>query len=368
MNWQTFLENNLTTAEDLRSPLKLTDEEYENIRQEIACYPMSVTKYYFSLINPDDPDDPIRKLAIPTGNTILPDGELDTSGEAGNTVLQGMQHKYAETVLILTTADCAMFCRHCFRRRLVGKSDEEIAVDIDAIADYIQAHPSINNVLLSGGDSFLLPTEEIADWLRKLAALPQLDFIRFGTRTPVTFPQRILGDYALLELLASYRQQKQLYVVTHFNHPREITPESQAAVRALRGAGVIVKNQTVLLRGINDDPEVLAELLRKITSIGVVQHYIFQCRPVKGVKSQFQVPIVRGSDIVQKALAKQNGLGKSADYTMSHVKGKVRILGRNQNGEMIFQFRQAKNAENIGRIFSRKLDGTETWLPDDFEI
>ena len=137
MNWQTFLENNLTTAEDLRSPLKLTDEEYENIRQEIACYPMSVTKYYFSLINPDDPDDPIRKLAIPTGSTILPDGELDTSGEACNTVLQGMQHKYAETVLILTTADCAMFCRHCFRRRLVGKSDEEIAEDIDAIADAI---------------------------------------------------------------------------------------------------------------------------------------------------------------------------------------------------------------------------------------
>ena len=224
MNWQTFLGDNLTTAEDLRSPLKLTDEEYENIWKEIACYPMSVTKYYFSLINPDDPDDPIRKLAIPTGSTILPDGELDTSGEAGNTVLQGMQHKYAETVLILTTADCAMFCRHCFRRRLVGKSNEEIAVDIDAIAEYIRAHPSINNVLLSGGDSFLLPTEEIADWLRKLAVLPQLDFIRFGTRTPVTFPQRILGDYALLELLASYRQQKQLYVVTHFNHPREITP------------------------------------------------------------------------------------------------------------------------------------------------
>lgn len=368
MNWQTFLKNNLTTADELREPLNLTPQEYENIQNEIECFPMSVTKYYFSLIDPNDPNDPIRKLAVPTGKSILPDGDLDTSGEQSNTVLQGLQHKYAETVLILTTADCAMFCRHCFRRRLVGKSSEEVAVDIDAIATYILEHPKINNVLLSGGDSFLLPTEEIAEWLKKLSALEQLDFIRFGTRTPVTFPQRILGDYELLEVLASYQQKKQLYVVTHFNHPREITPESEAAIRALRKSGVIVKNQTVLLRGINDNPEILSELLGKITSIGIVQHYIFQCRPVKGVKSQFQVPLLEGSDIVQKALAMQNGLGKSADYTMSHVKGKIRILGKNDKDELVFQFKQAKDPRRIGEIFCRKMGKDDTWLPNDFHV
>ena len=368
MNWQTLLRNNLTTADDLRKPLHLSRQEYESIREEISLFPMSVTRYYFSLIDPNDPDDPIRKLAIPSGKTVLSDGNLDTSGEIGNTVLQGMQHKYAETAVILTTADCAMFCRHCFRRRLVGKTDEEIAVDIDAIETYIRDHPQISNVLLSGGDPFLLPTKEIEKWLRRLTRLNQLDFIRFGSRTPVTFPQRITWDYRLLEILNSYCFQKQIYLVTHFNHPKEITRESTAAIQALRKAGIVLKNQTVLLKGVNDDPGVLARLLKEITALGVVQHYIFQCRPVKGVKSQFQVPLLEGSDIVQKALAKQNGLGKAADYTMSHFTGKIRILGRSGEDEMIFQYKQAKDPDNIGRIFTRRIDQSDTWLPDEFSL
>lgn len=368
MNWQDIIKTNVTTAEELREPLRLSPTELESIRKEIELFPMSVTRYYLSLIDPDDPEDPIRKMAIPSGHFELTDGELDTSGEGSNTKLQGLQHKYQETVMVLTTPDCAMYCRHCFRRRLVGKASDEIARDMNGIRDYIAAHPQISNVLLSGGDAFMQPTERIGRWLETLTPLEQLDFIRFGTRTPVTFPQRILTDPALLDTLQKFQEKKQIYVVTHFNHPKEITPESKAAVKALQQIGVVVKNQTVFMRGINDDPAVLSALLKHISSLGIVQHYIFQCRPVKGVKSRFQVPISEGSDIIQRALARQNGLGKSADYTMSHVTGKIRILGKADDGRMFFQYKQAKDPAMIGRIFSMALADDATWLPEKFDI
>ena len=363
MNWQQLISENLTTADELRAPLRLSQEEYESIRSESERFPMSVTKYYLSLIDPFDPNDPIRRMAIPSGRTVLTDGALDTSGEQGNTKQKGVQHKYRETVLVLTTADCATYCRHCFRRRLVGKATDEIALDPGAVAAYVRAHPEINNVLLSGGDAFLLPTERIEAWLFALSAIDRLDFIRLGTRTPVTFPQRILTDPALCDLLSAYARKKQLYAVTHFNHPREFTPESTAAIRALKQAGVTVKNQTVLLRGVNDDAKTLASLLRNVTAQGMVQHYIFQCRPVRGVKSAFQVPIKEGLSIVQEALAVQNGLGK-ADYTMSHVTGKIRILGTAPGGETVFQYKTAKDPKRIGRIFTLPLTDSDTWLPD----
>ena len=367
MKWQEMIRENITTAEQLCEPLHLSGEEYEHIRDEIELFPMSVTRYYMSLIDPEDADDPIRKMAIPSGGVILTDGVLDTSGESDNTKIRGLQHKYAETVMILTTHDCAMFCRHCFRRRLVGKGTDEIAADPDAIAAYIQEHPKISNVLLSGGDSFMMSTGRIRLWLEKLSALKQLDFIRFGTRTPVTFPYRILEDPELISVLETYQKRKQIYVVTHFNHPREITPESTAAVRMLQKTGIVVKNQTVLMQGINDDPEILGALLRQVSSLGIVQHYIFQCRPVRGVKSRFQVPIIRGNEIVQKALAMQNGLGKSADYTISHVTGKIRILGQKETGEMVFQYKQAKDPAKIGQLFTLRLENDTSWLPDQVE-
>lgn len=364
MDWQTIIKDNVTTAEELRDILKLSQEEYEQIREEISLFPMSVTRYYLSLIDPDDPADPIRRMAVPSAKSQLLDGELDTSGELSNTKITGLQHKYSQTALVLTTPQCAMYCRHCFRRRLVGVEGEEARAQVGSVAAYVQAHPEITNVLLSGGDSFLLPTEKIEEWLAALCDLDQLDFIRFGTRTPVTFPQRILEDPGLTQLLARYCKKKQIYVVTHFNHPGELTEEAVSAVRELQGAGVVVKNQTVLLRGVNDDPAVLGLLLRKLTATGIVAHYIFQCRPVKGVKSIFQVPFGEGLQIVQEANAMQNGLGKVADYTMSHVTGKIRILGRGSGGRLIFQYKQAKDPSMIGKMMAGDVADLK-WLPDD---
>ena len=364
MDWQEIIRDNVTTAEELRAVLKLSDEEYRNIRDEAALFPMSVTRYYLSLIDPDDPDDPIRKMAVPSGKTVLLEGEFDTSGEKSNTVSRGLQHKYAQTVLALTTQKCAMYCRHCFRRRLVGLETEETADDIAAAAAYIKAHPEVSNILLTGGDAFLLTTDQIEAWLEHTAGLPQLSFVRFGTRTPVTFPQRILLDPSLCDVLRKYGKKKQIYVITHFNHPKEMTEESERAIRMLQDAGVVVKNQTVLMRGINNDAEILGTLLKKLTSWGIVPHYIFQCRPVKGVKSLFQVPFGEGLSIVQKANAMQNGLGKAADYTMSHVTGKIRILGRLSDGRLLFQYKQAKDPSMIGKILAGDA-GELTWLPDD---
>ena len=368
MNWQALLKENINHVDQLCEALGLSTEEQQRIKTESDMFPMSVSKYYFSLIDKDDPNDPIRKMSIPSGDTILLDGELDTSGEHSNTKLQGLQHKYTQTVLILTTSNCAMYCRFCFRRRLIGLESEEIAQDIDAVVSYIKEHPQISNVLLSGGDAFLMTTERIKQWLSELTTLEQLDFIRFGTRMPVTFPQRILSDPELTQVLETFGKKKQLYVITHFNHPKEITAESKAAVKALQDAGVVVKNQTVLMRDVNDDPEVLASLLKNLTAIGVVPHYLFQCRPVKGVKSHFQVPLQEGLQIAQDALALQNGLGKGIDYTLSHITGKIRVLGTDDHGRMLFQYKQAKDARNIGRIFSMDIKPDQTWLPDQIEF
>ena len=364
MSWQTHIAHNVKTVEELAEVLQLSNDEVATISEEAEHFPFSIPHYYLSLIDKNDPDDPIRKMCVPT-TSISDDGELDTSGEHSNTVMQGVQHKYRQSVLVLTSQNCVMYCRHCFRRRMVGVTEEEIATDPAAVAEYVKAHPEVNNCLLTGGDSFALSTPKIKAWLEALRDLPQLDFIRLGTRIPVVFPERITSDPELLDVLHGCRGVKQLYVITHYNHPREITPESAAAIHALQECDVVVKNQAVLLKGINDDPETLSALLRGLTSMGVVPHYIFQCRPVKGVKSHFQVPIVEGSRIVNEARAMQNGLGKSCDYTMSHKTGKIRIIGLNDDGAMVFQYVQAKDPARIGKVFTRVLPDDVTWFDDD---
>lgn len=333
----------------------------EKILKEAEMYPMSVPQYYDGLINPKDPDDPIRKMAIPSG--FYSDGLADQSGEASNTVLPGVQHKYKQTLLVLTSAQCAMYCRFCFRRRFVGTEQEAICRNPEDVVNYIKLHPEVTNVLLSGGDALMQDTKNIAKWLDALTEIPQLDFIRIASRAPVTLPDRILLDENLLSELRMACKKKQIYLVTHFNHVREFSKQSRMAITALQECGVVVKNQTVLLKGVNDNAKTLGDLLRFVTREGIVQHYIFQCRPVIGTANQFQVPIREGLEIVNEANAMQNGLGKPADYTMSHKTGKIRILGESEKtGYLVFQYKQAKNEKDIGRIFIRPIAKGQTWL------
>jgi KamA family protein len=362
--WQEELADNVTDVGELSKIFLFSDEELAGMRDVTNFFPMSIPRYYLGLIDPDDPADPIRKMCIPATGGLDREGLLDQSGEASNTVLPGMQHKYRQTVLILTSNQCGMYCRYCFRRRLVGLSTDEVAAHLDEMVTYIKSHPEITNVLLSGGDALMNSNEAIERYLAAFCKMPQLDFVRLGSRAPVSFPCRVTEDPELTEMLGRYQQQKQLYVITHFNHPHEFSKESFAAIKALQKAGLIIKNQTVLLRGVNDDPAVLAEVFRSCTRWGIVQHYVFQCRPVLGVLNRFQVPLVRGSKIVNAANAQQNGLGKSADYTMSHVTGKIRILGSDEDGRMVFQYKQAKDPKRVGQIFSRLLAPDVCWLED----
>ena len=362
MSWQSQLKENVTTAHELAPILGLSPREVEQMNQILHHYPMSITRYYLSLIRKEDPQDPIRRMCVPSLSETDLEGTFDTSGEKDNTVVEGMQHKYRETVMILSTNRCAMYCRHCFRKRLVGLSDQEIAKQFDAIMEYIKAHPAINNVLISGGDALLNSNRIIGRYLEELSALEQIDFIRFGSRLPVVFPQRITEDQELLDLLERYNRKKQIMVITQFNHPNELTPEARQAVRLLQERAIPVRNQSVLLRGVNSDPLVMAKLLQGLTRWGIIPYYIFQCRPVTGVKNQFQVPFEEGIRIVEQAKSMQNGQGKSIKYAFSHPTGKIEVLGLGEDGRMLFKYHEAKDPAQCGRIFSLALRPGQCWL------
>ncbi len=366
MEWKELLSHSYSSGDQLADLLHLDPEEAALINQISEQYPMFINPYYASLIDPDDPEDPIRKMSVPSAWELESGGEADTSGEAHNTILPGMQHKYRQTVLILTTEVCSMYCRHCFRKRMVGLGDDETAKYLPAMGEYVRSHPEVNNVLLTGGDSFLLSNERIRRLLEIFAPIPGLDFIRFGTRTPVVLPQRITGDPELLDILSEYSKQKQIFVITQFNHPREVTPEAAAAIHALEEIHIPVRNQTVLLKGINDDPKVLAALLSSLTAAGIVPYYIFQCRPVRGVQNHFQIPLRQAVRIVDEAKNLQNGQGKCVRFCMSHPRGKIEILGEMPDKSMLFKYHQAKYPEDAARIFTYDLGNEDTWLPVNF--
>ncbi len=356
----------ICSIEQLSKYVDISHEERKKLKLVTARHPMKVTSYYMSLIDWSDPTDPIRKMAIPSLDELNLQGSYDTSGEVENTKLRGLQHKYSETALILATNRCAMYCRHCFRKRLVGQREtSEVIQDFEAPVRYIRHHKEINNVLISGGDPLVLPNEVIERFLSMLSDVSHLDFVRFGSRTPVTFPSRF-RDNELLELMAkNSTPERRLLVVTQFNHPKEITKQSTEAVDNLIKSGVIVNNQTILLKGINDRAETLAELMNKLVGIGVNPYYVFQCRPVKRVKKQFQVPICEGINIIEKTKARCNGLSKRFRYIMSHKTGKIEIVGI-VDDEVYFKYHQAKNRKKLGKIFKRKINAKAGWL-DDFK-
>jgi lysine 2,3-aminomutase len=361
----TTLDDNISTSEQLNCYADLSSKELDQIEQIIKIHPMRISPYYLSLINWNDPNDPIRRMAIPSFEELNLEGFYDTSGEAENTKMPGLQHKYSETALILATNRCATYCRHCFRKRLVGLPNEEILKRFEDAAEYIREHEEINNVLISGGDPFVLQNDIIESFLETLMNIEHLDFVRFGSRVPVTLPER-LADPEILDIFKRYSwRDKRVHVVTQFNHPREITLQSINAVNNLIKAGVPVHNQTVLLKGVNDNPDTLTNLLNQLVAIGVAPYYVFQCRPVKRVKHHFQIPICKGVKIVEQAKAKCNGLSKRFKYVMSHVTGKIEILGI-IGGEILFKYHEAKNRENLGVMFKLPVDEKAGWL-DDFK-
>lgn len=364
MSWETALQNSsISSVDDLAKYFDFSEKDKVIIEEICQDHPLRISKYYLSLIDKSDEEDPIRRLSIPLVHESYMEGSYDTSGERANTVLPGLQHKYKQTAVILATNECAMYCRHCFRKRLVGLDTNEIIQDFQSALDYIQNHREINNVLITGGDPFVLSNNRIEEFLAALTKIDHLDFIRFGTRVLVTFPKRIISDNDFTEMFESYTHKKRLYVVTQFNHPREITRESVQACNRLQKAGVTISNQTVLLRGVNDDSNIMTQLQRSLVRIGVIPYYVFQCRPVKRVKKHFQVPLYEGCKIIQETRRQLDGHTKRFRFIISHPTGKVEVLGIN-NGQFLFKYHQAKDPKNVGAVFSRPANKTSTWLDD----
>jgi KamA family protein len=364
MKWEEELKKSICSIDDLGGYLSLDATQRKQLQHIIDMHPMRITPYYASLIDWTDPNDPLMRMAVPSVAELDLSGSYDTSGESLSTKMPGLQHKYAQTALILATNRCALYCRHCFRKRMVGLPTEEVLRRFSDAARYIEQHKEIDNVLLSGGDPLVLSTRLIGRFLERLSQIRHLNFIRIGSRVPVTFPGRILTDPQLIAVLREHSNTPQrLYLVSHLNHPREITEKSTAAFGRLLGAGLIVINQTILLRGVNDAPSTLAELHKEMLRIGVNPYYVFQCRPVKRVKRHFQVSLQRGYDIVERAKAVLDGPSKRFRYIMSHKSGKIEIAGV-MGDEIYLKYHQARNPINLGKFFKRRLTADAGWLDD----
>ncbi|MEA3476202.1 MAG: KamA family radical SAM protein [Candidatus Cloacimonadota bacterium] len=364
MKWQNELRNNIASIEQLQKYIQITNRKKKRLKRVIKRHPMSVSQYYLSLIDWHNPEDPLRKMVIPSVEELNLSGSYDTSGEYDNTKLIGLQHKYSQTALILATNRCASYCRFCFRKRMIGLPSEEILHKFSIAVKYIEEHKEINNVLISGGDPLVLSTRIIAKFLEKLSYIPHLNFIRFGSKVPVYLPNRIIEDEELGKLFKKYSlPDRRIYVVTQIDHPREITTQSIFAINKLLKSGVILNNQTVLMKGVNDAPNTLAELQNRLVSIGVNPYYVFQCRPVKRVKHFFQLPLYKGYKIVEQAKTMLNGHSKRFKYVMSHRTGKIEIIGI-MGDEIYFKYHQAKDPRNYGRFFKKKLNKTAGWLDE----
>jgi KamA family protein len=322
-----------------------------------------VTKFYSEQIRNSGYYDQLKHIVEPSTREFTSPGSLDTSGEHDHTVVAGLQHKYRQTGLLLVTDRCASYCRYCFRKRLVGNDSDEIAPDYAAVARYITAHPEMNNVLLSGGDPFVLSTAKLRAIVDHLLPIPHLTSIRFGTKMVAFYPPRF-SDPELPSLFAEILAAgKMPVIVGHFDHIGEISTESERQIRRLRGAGVQFLNQSVLLGGVNDDPEVLAATFARCHEIGSRPYYLFQGRPVKAA-SHFQVPLRRGVEIVREVNRRLSGIQKTFKFVMSHVTGKIEILDVDGDGRIYLRYHQARRPEMIGRVFSRRCPEGACWLDD----
>lgn len=292
--WQTS--NRIKNAVQLKRYMTLSSEEEKTIEHVLGSLRMAITPYYLTLIDPNNPNCPIRKQAIPFGSELF-NGKhdlLDPLAEDYDSPVPGLTHRYPDRVLFLITDMCSTYCRHCTRRRFAGQKDAELKIEqIDRAIEYIRSHEEVNDVLLSGGDAFMASDERIEYILKKLRAIDHVQVIRFGTRTPVVMPQRVTEK--LVNMLKKYHP---IWVNTHFNHPNEITVESKQAIDRLVDAGIPVGNQSVLLKGVNDCVHIMRRLVKGLIAIRVRPYYLYQCDLSQGIE-HFRTTISKGIEIIE---------------------------------------------------------------------
>lgn len=297
-DWPGQLRESVRSVEDLSQALSLTPEELEGARRaELEGLPLAITPYYLSLCDPHDPRCPVRLQCVPRieeGDTV-PGDLADPLGEVAHEVAPHLVQRYPDRVLLLATDRCAVYCRFCTRSRMVGDGGGPVSLErLEPAFAYIAAHPEVRDVIVSGGDPLAMATDRIDRLLTRIRQIPTVETIRLATRVPVTLPMRITS-----ELVRTLRKHHPIWVMTHFNHPKELTRESIAACERLADAGFPVMNQSVLLAGINDDADVLETLYRGLIRARVRPYYLLTADPVRGT-GHLRTPLSKGIEIMER--------------------------------------------------------------------
>lgn len=295
-DWHWQMSNRITTLGGLRESMSLPSEEAEQIERCLENFRMAITPYYFSQMDPQDPECPIRKQAIPSIHELSKSScDLeDPLHEEADSPVPGLTHRYPDRVLLLVTDQCSMYCRHCTRRRMAGQTDQALPLNrFKRALEYIRSNPQIRDVLISGGDPFTLSDDRLEFILSNLRSIPHVEIIRIGTRTPVVLPMRITDH--LIEVLQKYHP---IWINTHFNHPQELTVEARNALNKLANAGIPLGNQSVLLKGINDCPVTMKKLVHELVKCRVRPYYLYQCDLSIGIE-HFRTSVATGLEIIE---------------------------------------------------------------------
>lgn len=346
---------------------QMSRKEKDQLKPVSDKFVMRANDYYLSLIDWNDPEDPIRRIILPNVGELKEWGKLDASNEKQYTKVPGLEHKYEYTALLLVNYVCGGYCRFCFRKRIFMDDNDEIATDVSPGIEYIRDHKKITNVLLTGGDPLLLSTKKLEKIIRQLREIEHVQIIRIGSKMPAFNPYRILNDPSLLEMIEKYSTfEKKIYIMAHFNHPNELTDQSIEAMNLLQKAGAITVNQTPMIKGVNDDPDVMSDLFRKLSFMGVPPYYVFQCRPTLGNFS-YSVPLEKAYEIFEQARMRTSGLGKRARFVMSHNTGKIEIVGKTES-YVFMRYHRAADPTEKSKIMVVKSNPGAYWFDDYDEV
>ncbi|PKL59976.1 MAG: KamA family radical SAM protein [Methanomicrobiales archaeon HGW-Methanomicrobiales-4] len=344
----------------------LKNWEQEKLLQVTSQYPFRASEHYLSLIEWENPKDPLKRIIFPHPDELNMSGSQDPSQESQFTVQHGLQHKYPQTALLLLSDECGGICRFCFRKRLFMNCSRQSIRDYSPALDYIRSHPEVTDVLLSGGDPLILPTARLKMVFKEIREIEHISIIRIGTKMLAYNPSRIIEDQEFVNLIQSESTaEKKIYVMAHFNHPNEISPQSIEAIYLLQKAGAIVVNQTPVIEGVNAETTVMSELFRKLAFIGVSPYYVFQCRPTIG-NHVFTVPVEQSYRIMHSAFQRCSGLAKRARFIMSHRTGKIEVVGQNCHN-IFMRYHQAADPDDYNKFMISQSNPKARWF-DDYQL
>jgi lysine 2,3-aminomutase len=359
-DWQWQMRNSIKSLDHLQGKIQLTDEEHAGVLLANTKLAMGITPYFFNLIDPFDPECPIRRQMIPRIEemTYAPNDMADPCGEDHDMPVPGLVHRYPDRVLFLVTDRCASYCRYCTRSRVVsGVGEQELELDFDRAIEYLQKHTEVRDVLLSGGDALLLSDSRLKNLLGRLRAIEHIEFLRIGSRVPIFLPQRITP-----ELCAMLKEFHPLFISVHVNHPKERTTEVREALGRLADAGIPLGNQSVLLRGVNDDAEVMKTLVQKLLRCRVRPYYLYQCDLIQG-SSHLRTSVAKGIEIMENLRGHTTGYaipqyvidgpggGGKIPINPNYVVAQMpdRIVLRNYKGD-IYEYPEVATVEPNGTV------------------